>query len=342
MLRRVVSAVVLVALAIALLVGTWPQLFGVERAPFVAQFVSLRGLAIAISAVAIVALFLLAMLSRTFRRFGSSLALVLLVFALAGVAILSTRGFGNGSFETKGTSDITVVEWNSLGGAPGAAAIAKLAIDNDAQIVSLPETTEDVADAVALAMTNAGHPTIPHTIAFNHIARAKSTSVLVSTSLGGYHVDASAGTTSTVPTVVLRPDTGDGPLIVAVHAVAPDPSQLALWKSDLAFLKTACTEPNVIMAGDFNSTLDHYPGLANSAGASSSTDTIGNCADAAQATKNAAVGTWPALLPALLGAPIDHVMTTSNWRVSGMRVVQNLDGAGSDHRPIVVQLSPSR
>jgi endonuclease/exonuclease/phosphatase (EEP) superfamily protein YafD len=337
MLRRVVSAVVLVALAIALLVGTWPQLFGLERTQYVAQFVSLRGLAIAISAVAIVALLLLALLSRTFRRFGSSVALVLLVFALAGVAVLSTRGFGNGSFETKGSSDITVVEWNTLGGAPGAEVIAKLAIDSGAQIVSLPETTEDVADAVALDMTNAGHPTIPHTIAFNHIARAKSTSVLVSAALGGYHVDTAAGTTSTVPTVVLRPDTGDGPLIVAVHTVAPDPSQLAKWRSDLSFLKATCSGPNVIMAGDFNSTLDHYAGLAASA-----SDTIGDCADAAQATDNAAVGTWPAVLPALLGAPIDHVMTTSNWRVTGMRVVQNLDGAGSDHRPIVVQLSPAR
>jgi endonuclease/exonuclease/phosphatase (EEP) superfamily protein YafD len=337
MLRRVVSAVVLVAFAGGLLVGTWPQLFGLERAPFVAQFVSLRGLAIAISAVAIVALFLLAMLSRTFRRFGSAMALVLLVFALAGVAILSTRGFGDGSFETKGTADVTVVEWNTLGDAPGAEAIAKLAIDNDAQLVSLPETTEQTADAVAALMEAAGHPMAVHTVAFNHIARAKSTSVLVSTRLGGYHVDTSAGSTSTVPTVVLRPDTGNGPLIVAVHTVAPDPSQLALWRSDLAFLSTTCTEPNVIMAGDFNSTLDHFSGLANSP-----SDAIGDCADAAQATKNAAVGTWPALLPALLGAPIDHVMTTANWRVSGMRVVQNLDGAGSDHRPIVVQLSPAR
>ena len=46
-----------------------------------------------------------------------------------------------------------------------------------------------------------------------------------------------------------------------------------------------------------------------------------------------------AALPALLGAPIDHVMTTKQWTVTGMRVIQTLDDAGSDHRPIVVQLS---
>jgi len=52
------------------------------------------------------------------------------------------------------------------------------------------------------------------------------------------------------------------------------------------------------------------------------------------------VGTWPAFLPALLGAPIDHVLATPGWTVSGFTVVQDLDGAGSDHRPVVAQLTP--
>ena len=30
-----------------------------------------------------------------------------------------------------------------------------------------------------------------------------------------------------------------------------------------------------------------------------------------------------------------------NWRVSGMRVIASHDGYGSDHRPILVQLSPA-
>jgi endonuclease/exonuclease/phosphatase (EEP) superfamily protein YafD len=107
------------------------------------------------------------------------------------------------------------------------------------------------------------------------------------------------------------------------------------WRSDLRWLTTACGNNNVIMAGDFNSTLDHYTGLGIDSA------TIGNCSDAAHATNNAGVGTWPAALPALLGAPIDHVMTTPNWRVTGMRVVQSEDGAGSDHRPVLVQLSPA-
>ncbi len=336
MFSRVVAALALVVIAALLFVGTWPQLFGLQRTMFVAQFVSLRGLTIAIAAIAIVVLLLLSMVSRSFRRFGSAVALVLVVFALALLAILSTRGFGDGSFQTKSSADLTAVEWNTLGGAPGSTVIAKLALDNDADIVSLPETTEETADAVAAVMQAAGHPMVVHTVAFNHIAQAKSTSVLISTALGGYHLDSKAGTTSTLPTLVLRPNTGAGPVIVGVHVVAPQPSELTRWRSDLAFLKTTCSEQNVIMVGDFNATLDHFAGLGTA-----STSTVGNCTDAAVRSKNAALGTWPPALPPLLGVPIDHVLTTPNWRVSGMRVVQNLDGAGSDHRPIVVQLSPN-
>ncbi|MCU1583401.1 MAG: endonuclease/exonuclease/phosphatase family protein, partial [Microbacteriaceae bacterium] len=104
---------------------------------------------------------------------------------------------------------------------------------------------------------------------------------------------------------------------------------------DLAWLNTICESKNVIVAGDFNSTLDHLAGLGADA-----SHTLGNCTDAALKTGNAAVGTWPTAIPALLGAPIDHVMVTDDWRVTGMRVVQNLDTAGCDHRPIVVQLQP--
>ena len=336
MFARAVAAIVLVALAAALLVVTWPQLFGLERTQLVAQFISFRGLTAAIAAVVAVLMLVVAGFSRRARRFALSAFALLLVFCLAGVAIVASRGFGSTEFATKATGSLTVVEWNTLGGAAGAAAIAGLAVQSDADIVSLPETNRQVADAVAAAMTSSGHPMSVHTLAFNQIAQAKSTSVLIATDLGAYHQDAAIGSTSTVPTVVLRPDTGTGPVIVGVHAVAPQPRDIADWRADLRFLKKTCTDPNVIMAGDFNATLDHFAGLGNRPGA-----TIGNCLDAAQASRNAGVGTWPSALAALAGAPIDHVLATDGWRVTGMRVVRTLDSAGSDHRPIVVQLSPA-
>ena len=335
MFRRLLAALLLLAVAAVLLVGTWPQLFGLERSLYIVQFVSFRGLTAAIALGGAIVLMVLAAASRHARRFTATLALLLVVFALAGIAIQGSRGFGDTAFGQKSAGSVTIVEWNTLGVAPGVGSIATLANDAAADVVVLPETDRAAADTVAALMREAGHPMSVHTIAFNQIAKAKSTSVLTSTALGGYHIDESAGNTSTLPTLILRPDDGSGPTIVGVHAVAPQPEEMANWRADLRFVAAACSDDNTIMIGDFNATLDHLSGLGDSA-----TTTMGRCTDAAVQSRNGAVGTWPSRIPALLGATIDHVMATQNWRVSGMRVVQDVDAAGSDHRPLVVQLTP--
>lgn len=335
MFRSFFAAVVVIISAGVLLVAAWPQLFGLAQAPVVAQVVSMRGAAVAVALLGVIALTLLALISVGARRFAATLAVMLLVFCGISAAVLSTRGFGNPGFESAAADDVTVLSWNTLGGAPGVETIAKLAIDNGAEIITLPETTNETGLAVAELMKAAGSPMWVYTVAYDQVSKSRSTTLLVSTSLGEYRVDTDATTTSVLPTVVATPQSGSGPTIIAVHAVAPIPGEMEHWRSDLRYLSTACSGTNVIMAGDFNSTLDHYAGLG--AGAA----TIGNCSDAALATRNAAVGTWPAALPVLLSAPIDHVMTTPNWQVTGMRVIQSQDGAGSDHRPILVQLSPA-
>ncbi|MCU1401859.1 MAG: endonuclease/exonuclease/phosphatase family protein [Microbacteriaceae bacterium] len=338
MLRRILAAIVVLVVTATLVVLAWPQLFSLQSSPLIAQAVSLRGLTVAVAVVVAVLLGFLASIGRRFRRLGSSLAALFLVFALVNVIVLAGRGFGNSApATTTASGQLTVLSWNTLGGAPGAEAIAKLALDSGADIVTLPETTETTASAVANLMNAGGHPMAVHTAAFDHISKAKSTSLLTSVDLGGYHIDTSRGSTSTLPSVIALPDDGVGPTIIAVHPVAPIPNELANWRSDLAWLSTACSGKNVIMAGDFNSTLDHMVGLAAGPG-----KTLGDCTDAASETETAAVGTWPTFLPPLLGAPIDHVMVTANWKATGMRVVESLDSAGSDHRPIVVRLQRSR
>jgi len=89
----------------------------------------------------------------------------------------------------------------------------------------------------------------------------------------------------------------------------------------------------VVMAGDFNATIDHMAGLGKAGGA------LGTCRDAAVGTANGGVGTWPTDLSPLLGTPIDHVLASRHWLATGFRVVTDLDEAGSDHRPVVAQLS---
>ena len=77
------------------------------------------------------------------------------------------------------------------------------------------------------------------------------------------------------------------------------------WRDDLQWLADQCADDNVIMAGDFNATIDHMAELGVDGG------TLGRCRDGAVATGNGGVGTWPTQIPALAGAPIDHVMASS-------------------------------
>jgi len=336
MLRRVLAAAFLVALALALLVVAWPQLFGLQRLAGVAQLVSLRGLAIVVAVAAIVVLGFAVVLSRGVRRFAASIAVLLIGFALINTAVVATRGIGDMSFATAAPRSITVLAWNTLGDAPGAKVIAQLALDSGADVVVLPETTKATADAVAAAMLTAGREMQPFTVAFDQVSKARSTSLLISADLGTYSVDQEEPNSAVLPTVIARPADGTGPTIMAVHLVAPIPGELAHWNDDLAWMARACSEPSTIIAGDFNSTIDHFSGLATAEGA-----TLGDCVDAAAVSDNAAVGTWPTALPALLGAPIDHVMATPDWTVTGMRVIENYDKYGSDHRPVLAQLTPN-
>ena len=125
-----------------------------------------------------------------------------------------------------------------------------------------------------------------------------------------------------------------GPIVVAVHAVAPRQSYMQYWRYDLQWLADQCVDGNVIMAGDFNATIDHMRNLGVDGGI------LGRCHDGAAETGNGGVGTWTSELPALAGAPIDHVMASSSWKPTGSLVLRSMDGSGSDHRPLIVQFEP--
>lgn len=350
MIRSVAAAVFVTGLAAVLLVLAWPQLFGLQYIPGIAQVVALRALT-GVVALVLALLILAGTLSiRSFRRLGSVLVVLLVGFAAVNGAVLGSRGFGGeisasavtdlGSnapigAEVRTSTGLTVLSWNTLGDATGAAAIAKLAMETGADIISLPETTEATSTEVATIMGAAGRPMWAHHVAFGTVAKSRTTSLLTSATLGLYRVDATQGNTKAVPTVIAVPVNGQGPTIIAAHPVAPIPGYFDLWRSDVHWLKGACSGTNIILAGDLNSTVDHYDGLANSP-----TATIGDCVDGARASGSGAVGTWPTKLPALLGAPIDHVMATPDWMIDSLRVIVDRDSSGSDHRPIVARLTP--
>lgn len=336
MIRRSLAAVFLVGVAAALLVIAWPSLFGLAEAPIVAQTVSLRALGAAVAVGAAFTLALVAMLWAGARQFLAALALLAVVFALINVAVLSTRGFGDESFPTRAPAELSVLTWNTLGDAPGVDRIADLVIAEQADIVVLPETSQETAVAIAEQTRLQGRPMWVYSIAFDYIAKARSTSILVSIELGEHTVDDTVGNTTVLPSMVLRPVDGTGPTIIGVHPVAPIPGELENWRTDLRWIDAVCRGEHVILAGDLNATADHFTVVDADAGVAGLG--FGECLNAGLLTGNGAVGTWPTRLPPLLGAPIDHVFVTPDIAVTGMRVILTEDGAGSDHRPVVARV----
>jgi len=338
MLPRILGWIVVLGSAVLAAVLVWPQGFGLQNQWVAAHVVALRGAAAVGGGVGAV-LFALLAIPRATRRFGIAMAVVLALFATGNVAVLAARGVG-GSEAAGDAASVTVLSWNTLGEVPDASTIADLALDEGADVVVLPETTDPLGEEVAIAMREGGNPMWVHTQSFDDIAKARSTTILISPDLGDYEVvsvqaPGPPGNTNTLPTVVADPIDGDGPRIVAVHAVAPIRWELRNWRSDLDWLAEQCAGENVIMAGDFNATVDHFAGRGIDGG------DLGRCRDAAVAAGAGAIGTWPTDVPRLLGSPIDHVLATPGWRVDAFRVLDGYDDAGSDHRPVVATLSPA-
>jgi endonuclease/exonuclease/phosphatase (EEP) superfamily protein YafD len=336
---RLLGILVTVVFAIGAAVLTWPSFFRVERVYPVAQIVSFRGVLLVGFAVVLLVALLLA-IARPVRPFALSIALVAAIaVVVSGVTIIS-RGLGTEALPAKTESSIRVMTWNTAGSATPATEVARIAVAMDADIVTLPETTIETGEQVAIAMRELGHPMWAHHAEYGTDGwDARSTTLLISPDLGDYSVIASSqdGTsnTSTVPSAVAMPVSGDGPIVVAAHAVAPRESYMQHWRDDLEWLADQCAEANVIMAGDFNATVDHMGQLGVDGG------TLGRCHDTAGETGNGAVGTWSTKMPALLGAPIDHVMASSKWHPTGSIVLRSLASSESDHRPLIVQLEPA-
>jgi endonuclease/exonuclease/phosphatase (EEP) superfamily protein YafD len=331
-----ILATVICAIAAAVL--TWPAFFRLERTFPVAQIVSFRGILV-VAFAALIVIALVVAIVRPLRAFGLSLVLIAIVAMVANGTIVVTRGMGTETLPTKTEDSIRVMTWNTAGSATSPETVAQIAVAMAADIVTLPETTIENGEAVALAMRDLGHPMWAHYTDYPSTEwDAGSTTLLISPELGDYAVIESSldgsSNTSTVPSAVAMPVTGDGPIVVAAHAVAPRQSYMQYWRSDLQWLADQCVDDNVIMAGDFNATIDHMRNLGVDGG------TLGRCRDGAADTGNGGVGTWTSEVPALVGAPIDHVMASSHWKPTGSLVLTSMDGSGSDHRPLIVQFEP--
>ncbi|MBO0979347.1 endonuclease/exonuclease/phosphatase family protein [Microbacterium sp. SD291] len=337
---RLLGILFTVLLAIVTAVLVWPQFFDLERTYPFAQIVAARGVVLG-GFLVVAAIALLLLLARPLRGFAASVLIVALLGAGATGVVGLSRGFGANTLPAETEASLRVLTWNTAGEAVTAEEIAGQILDQGADIVALPETTEAVGEQIAVMLREQGHPMWVHHVQFRPDVvdgpKSWQTTVLVSPDLGEYSVIASSqdgsSNTGSVPSAVLMPVTGEGPTVVAVHAVAPREEEMDQWRSDLQWIADQCPAGDFILAGDFNATVDHMAHLGVDGG------DMGNCRDAASRTGNGFSGTWPSSLPALLSAPIDHVMASADWTPTGSVVLE--DAGGSDHRALVVQLEPA-
>ena len=328
--------VLLVVCAVAALLVSAPGLFGLQRQLVFAQLIAFRGvLAVGFAALALVGAFLFWMLrgrARKARPVVAGLAAIALLAAGGNVAVQAGRGFGSEAQPTAtGSADaatsIRVLSWNTYDTVT-ADEIARVALAQRSTVLTLPETSRTTAEAVARVMDAAGRPMQVFAAERGDPSDTPPTALLVSEELGDYEVTDELGDTGTMPSVVARPASGTGPVIVAAHPMPPLPSIMSLWRSDLDWVQSLCDEPDLILGGDLNATLDHLGAL-------------GGCSDALSEAGAGAKGSWPTSLPPLLGAQIDHVLSTGDWHADAAEVLSAEDAAGSDHRPVVAQLRPA-
>lgn len=325
------SLLILVTAALAL-VMVWPQLFFLEQLPYISQLISFRALSVAAAVIIILALAVLAIAFARIRKVAGALSLVLIVMAGFQLLVLNNWGWNHPvtATETEKSSDLTILSWNTLGDEPGEDTVAQLAINSDAKIIVLPESSRESTERVAELMAQAGTPMQVFHLAYDQVTVYRSTGLLIAQSLGSFRINTEAGNTEQVPSIsVIGPN---GMRIVGVHTTAPTPQLFESWQRDLIWLNEQCLTPGSLVIGDINATIDHLSKLGRS-------DGLGNCQDAGLAASAGAIGTWPTWLPAEAGIAIDRVFYGESWELASYEVITRYDSLGSDHRPIVVGLS---
>jgi endonuclease/exonuclease/phosphatase (EEP) superfamily protein YafD len=314
---RLALSLLMVAIAAA---ATLPDLLGLDRRGPFAQLVAFRpallaGLLVVTGAAIVVA---------GMRRRGWTLAGGLLAVALVGSSLVLPRAIPELDVpepDALARPALTVLSFNTFEGRADVNVLADLIRSTRPDLVSLPESGRRFGDRLL--------PLIPdyRFVTSQEKGRdVQGVSALTRIDLGD--VTATIDRSTPFPSVELRGGGLGSTRFVAFHSVAPTPGDVPQWSHDLGTLDRWCANRDagqVIIAGDFNATLDH----------SVFRDAISGCLDAAERTGNGLTGTWPTRLPRAVGTQIDHVLATGGVTVESLSVH---DIPGSDHRAVLSRL----
>ncbi|WP_420113555.1 endonuclease/exonuclease/phosphatase family protein [Pseudactinotalea sp.] len=321
---KVVGWVLVGLLAIAGVLTLDPAVVGLSELTPVLQAISMRGL-LALGAGALgVLLLVIALLARKTAGKGRRLLVVGVLALLVGaghVGVLIERGTSAGEpFGVAPDGAIDVLTVNTLGARGGVGELVTMVDALEPDVIALQETPAEDAERLA-AGVGGEYQVFTATTGPQPV---QATALLISVELGAYTQREAPATR--FGGVWAAPVDGGGPDLLSVHPVPPVPGNVPTWRAELAAITGLCTRvPGVVLAGDFNATVDHAA-LRDSRCLDGSIDTGGHA-------------TWPAARSPLLGTPIDHVlMDPGAWEPMASRVLEA--PGSSDHRAVLVRIVP--
>ncbi|WP_459027547.1 endonuclease/exonuclease/phosphatase family protein [Pseudonocardia sp. DLS-67] len=309
-----------VVFTLVVAVPTVPDLlFGLDRrSPFV-QLVSIRPWILCGVAALLVMLLVVLIFE---RRVWPFLAGVLAVLLIGGSMVLP-RALPD--TEPVHGSPFQVLAFNTYEGEADPNALAALIEAEQPDAVALSESGPGFARKLAPLVEPLGYRMYVSADDDDDDDVEEVTTVL-SEQLGDVEVRI-GDETSAFPYIEVKGGELDTMRFVVFHSVAPVPGSVPEWNDDLAFLSRWCSgAAPVVVAGDFNATLDHSALRSGTAG----------CEDAAAQRGAGLIPTWgPSPQTRTFGPQIDHVFATEGINAETFDV---RDIAGSDHRAILTTL----
>lgn len=246
--------------------------------------------------------------------------------ALAGVLLATAilpRAFESGSVTPEGPP-LRLLTLNVHFGHADPDIVVDLVREHEVELLALQEVTPEMVAGLAAAGLD---ELLPYAVDHSAAAAAGGSvhSVYPLDDLGdvGHDIGSLA-----MPRAGLTVPDAAGPVeVVSVHPMPPRrPSTMATWRDGLRGLPEATDDTVHILAGDFNTTLDH----------AEMRDILGNgYVDAAAHLGQGLTGTWPVggRLPKVA---IDHVLVDERVAVVELEI---LDVPGTPHRALMTRLT---
>jgi endonuclease/exonuclease/phosphatase (EEP) superfamily protein YafD len=262
------------------------------------------------------------------RAWPTALALGLVGVVALGMVL--PRAVASASAGGTGGPELTVLTASAYVGRADPEALAELIRTRSPDVVVLPEARGSLRNRLqqALVDESGGEEGQSGYRAFAADAPSDDSAMTVFVRRDLGRPTATPNRDTEFPSLILDlPDVeGRAVRVVATHPQSPKPGDTAAWRRDVASLSRWCTgDRPTVVAGDLNATLDHAELRAATTG----------CADAASEVGEGLTGTWPSALPSVLGAQIDHVLTSGGPQARAAEVV---DVEGSDHRGLLVRV----